>query len=208
MTTRSSKQKQIILCGDFNCPDISWEIGNVNTYSPDRSTQQSLIDVTESAQLTQVHNSSTIESKLLDLVLTTNPTIVTHSVTVPGISDHDIIVTDFDVKIQYQNKQRKQIYQFARAVWESLNDDFNTLSNKIKTQYNTGACIESLWSTFKNTQTESIDKHIPSKLRSSRCNFTWLNGKLHRLLKRKRRLYKEAKETNNWTNYKFIQKTC
>ena len=77
-TTTSTKQKQIILCGDFNCPDISWEIGNVNTCSPDRSTQQSLIDVTESAQLTQVHNSSTRESKLLDLVFTTNPTIVTH----------------------------------------------------------------------------------------------------------------------------------
>ena len=78
--TRSSKQKQIILCGDFNCPDISWEIGNVNTCSPDQSTQQSLIDVTESAQLTQVHNSSTRESKLLDLVFTTNPTIVTHCI--------------------------------------------------------------------------------------------------------------------------------
>ena len=119
-----------------------------------------------------------------------------------------IIVTDFDVKIQYQNKQRRQIYQFARADWESLNDDFNTLSNKIKTQYNTGACTESLWSTFKNTLTESIDKHIPSKLSSSRCNLPWLNGKLHRLLKQKRRLYKKAKETVNWTNYKVIQKTC
>ena len=66
--TRSSKQKQTILCGDFNCPDISWEISNVDTGSPDRSTEQTLIDVTESAQLTQVHNSSTRESKLLDLV--------------------------------------------------------------------------------------------------------------------------------------------
>ena len=145
---------------------------------------------------------------MLDLAFTTNPTIVTHSVSVHGISDHDIIVTDFDVKIQYQNKQRRQIYQFARADWESLNDDFNTLSNKIKSQYNTGACTESLWSTFKNTLTESIDKHIPSKLSSSRCNLPWLNGKLHLLLKRKRRLYKKAKETNNWTNYIFIQKTC
>ena len=134
--------------------------------------------------------------------------MVTYSVSVPGISDHDIIVTDFDVKTQYQNKQRRQIYQFARADWESLNDDFNTMSNKIKAQYNTGACTESLWSTFKNTLTESIDKHIPSKMSYSLCNLPWLNGKLHRQLKRKRRLYKKAKETNNWTIYKFIPKTC
>ena len=32
--TRNSKQKQIILCGDFNSPDISWEIGNLNTCNP------------------------------------------------------------------------------------------------------------------------------------------------------------------------------
>ena len=49
-------------------------------------------------QLQNKNNSSTRESKLLDLVFTTNPTIVTHSVSVPGISDHDVIVTDFDVK--------------------------------------------------------------------------------------------------------------
>ena len=114
--TRNSKQKQRILCWDFNCLDISWDIGNVNTCRPDRSTQQTLSYVTESAQLTQVHNSSTRESKLLDLVFTKNPTIVTHSVSVPGISDHDIIDTDFDVKIQYQNKHRRQIYQFARLM--------------------------------------------------------------------------------------------
>ena len=46
--------------------------------------------------------------------------------------------------------------------------------------------------------------NMPAK--DSRCNLPWLNGKLHRLLKRKRRLYKKAKETNNWTNYKFIPK--
>ena len=40
------------------------------------------------------------------------------------------MVTDFDVKMQYQNKQHRQFYQFARADWESLNEDFNTLSNK------------------------------------------------------------------------------
>ena len=202
--SRNSKPKRLILCGDFNCPDISWEIGNVNTCSPDRSTQQSLIEVTENAQLTQIQNSSTRESKLLNLVFTTNPTKVTYSVFVRGISDHDIIVTDFDVNIQYINKQCRQIYQFARADCESLNDDVNTLSNKIKTQYNTCARTESLCSTFKNTLTESFNKHIPSKLSSCRCNLPWLNGKLHRLLKRKRRLYKKAKETNNWTNYKFI----
>ena len=54
-------------------------------------------------------------------------------------------------------------------------------------------------------------KDMPNMpVKDSRCNIPWLNGKLHRLLKvkRKRRLYKKAKETNNWTNYKFIQKTC
>ena len=111
--TRNSKQKQLILCGDFNCPDISWEIGNINTCSPDRSTQQSIIDVTESAQLMQVHNSSTRESKLLDLVFTTNPTIVTHWVSVPGISDRTIV--DWN-QLNESQVQAETITDFSRLI--------------------------------------------------------------------------------------------
>ena len=86
-----------IITGDFNCPDINWSLQTAT--GPDRETQQGLTDIMGSNNLTQIHETPTREGKLLDLVFVSNPTLVKSSVNVPGISDHDIIITDMDTKV-------------------------------------------------------------------------------------------------------------
>ena len=51
-----SKPKQLILCGDFNFPDIDWETKTVSNDSSvqDRNAHQRLIDLTSEHNLTQV----------------------------------------------------------------------------------------------------------------------------------------------------------
>ena len=44
--TNHKKGKHIILAGDFNCPDISWEKMSVNKGAADRKVQQALVDLT------------------------------------------------------------------------------------------------------------------------------------------------------------------
>ena len=92
----AGKDNQIILAGDFNCPDIDWQSLTVKQNAPDREVQQGLIDVAIDFNLTQVHEKPTREDNLLDLVFTTNPTLIKSSSTTPGISDHDIVVVDSD----------------------------------------------------------------------------------------------------------------
>ena len=45
-------------------------------------------------------------------------------------------------------------------------------------------------------------------MRRPNTSVPWLNRNLRSLLKKKRRLYNQAKKTKNWTNYRFIQKQC
>ena len=52
----SNKGKQIILAGDFNCPDIDWDSLCVRPGAPDREVQQASIDISVEYGLTQVHN--------------------------------------------------------------------------------------------------------------------------------------------------------
>ena len=40
-----------------------------------------------------MHNEPTRAKNILDLYFTNNPTLVKNSVSVPGISDHDMVVT-------------------------------------------------------------------------------------------------------------------
>ena len=64
--------------------------------------QQQLIETTTSASLTQIHNQPTRADNMLDLVFTSNPSHIKTSVSVPGISDHDIVITDMEIKPHYQ----------------------------------------------------------------------------------------------------------
>ena len=99
----NSKPKQLILFGDFNCPDTQWETLTVpsDPNVQDKNVQQKLINFMSENNLTQVHDQPTRNGKLLDLVFTTNPSLIMSSVSIPGISDHDIVVTDADIKPIY-----------------------------------------------------------------------------------------------------------
>ena len=96
-----SNPVNIILTGDLKCPDIRWDILTVT--GPDREIQQGLVDITEAFSLTQIHNQPTREENLLDLVFVTSPTLIKSSTNALGISDHEIVITDFEAKVHHQD---------------------------------------------------------------------------------------------------------
>ena len=93
-----NKPKDIILCGDFNCPDIGWEHLTLKHGQniQDKSEQQFLIDISTEFAFTQIHDKPTREDNLLDLVFTTNSSLIKSTTNVTGISDHDMVITDSD----------------------------------------------------------------------------------------------------------------
>jgi endonuclease/exonuclease/phosphatase (EEP) superfamily protein YafD len=97
----------IVLTGDFNCPDIRWD--TQTSCGPDREIQQGLADLMGANNLAQIHDSPTRENNLLDLVFVSNPTLVKSSVNVPGISDHEIIITDFEIKVHHKTHNTQEM---------------------------------------------------------------------------------------------------
>ena len=81
--------------------------------------------------LTQVYELATRNGNLLDLVFTTNPTLVKSSVNAPGISDHDVIVTDTDMKPIYKNQKPRKIYLYKKANLDATKEDRVKVSNDI-----------------------------------------------------------------------------
>jgi hypothetical protein len=111
---RSEANKQnIILVGDFNCPNINWE--QQTATGPDREIQQELADLMSFHNLAQVHNQPTREGNLLDLVFVSNPTLVKSSTNVPGISDHDIIITDMETRVYHQKSKPRKCFIYKKA---------------------------------------------------------------------------------------------
>ena len=118
----NSKPKQLTLCGDFNCQDTQWETLTVSSdpYVQDSNVQQKLINLTSGNNLTQVHDQPKRNGKILDLVFTTNPYLIKPSVSVPGISDHGIVVTDAGIKPIYTRQKPRKVYKWKQANRENI----------------------------------------------------------------------------------------
>ncbi|KAK3089266.1 hypothetical protein FSP39_002210 [Pinctada imbricata] len=53
-----------------------------------------------------------------------------------------------------------------------------------------------------------MDRNIPNKQLRSKNNIPWVRRKEKKILKKKQRLYQQAKKTKNWKNYKSFQRDC
>jgi hypothetical protein len=51
-----------------------------------------------------------------------------------------------------------------------------------------------------------MNKNIPTGLSSLPSSLPWVNRKIKKMLRRKQRLYRQAKTKNNWTNYRQCQR--
>ena len=68
--------------------------------------------------------------------------------------------------------------------------------------------IDDVWNTFKNTLLKEIDNHIPSKMCGGRPRTPWITKNIKRMLKKKHRLFQQARKTQMWDNYRQHQREC
>jgi hypothetical protein len=69
--------------------------------------------------------------------------------------------------------------------------------------------IENSWQHFKTGVLDIMDKHIPSKLTSTRYNLPWLNHTLRKMTRKKKKLYDRARKygrPKDWSKFKAYKK--
>ena len=86
------------------------------------------IDISTEFNLTQIRDKPTREDNLLDLVFTTNSSLIKSTTNAPGISDHDMVITDMDIKPNYSFSKPRKIYKFAKANWDEIKKICNQIS--------------------------------------------------------------------------------
>ena len=142
-------------------------------------------------------NLPTRENNILDLFLTTNPSLVNHVNIMPGISDHNIVEVKVNASAKIQYQKPPNILLFKKADWlamkQGLVDYHKTMINENKY---TNLNIEQLWDDFTQTLNNLTEKHIPSKMSSPRNYLPWVNQRLKRLIRRRNRAFKKSRKTN------------
>ncbi|EDO46573.1 predicted protein [Nematostella vectensis] len=114
--TSSPCLPNVLVTGDFNLPDISWDCTDCeNKYIVKANPQygvlvnQAFIDTIHEHSLSQGVTEPTRENNILDLVLTTNPDLISRTEVLNGMSDHSIVLSTVNLKTRTPKKKPRKL---------------------------------------------------------------------------------------------------
>ncbi|CAC5378759.1 unnamed protein product [Mytilus coruscus] len=153
----------IMLSGDFNLGNIDWSNSSVIPSKPDPSLHQHLLDILQDHNLTQVVDKPTRNDRTLDLLCMSNPSLVNRVETLPPLGDHDIIFSEINLSLSKAKQSPHKVFIYKKADWEKIGKDLKETYTHME-KHKLELDIDNMWNFFKTKTTESIQKHIPTKL--------------------------------------------
>ena len=194
----------VILTGDFNCPDISWDSLSTKTGGKVIGVSEKLINVSTQYGLQQLQRGSTKLDSVLDLFFTSNVTLMSSIDTIPGIStdtEHEAIVVDLNLKAEITKSDPHRVYLWNKVKWDSIKAATSEFVSWFCAEAS-GKSVDEQWESIENHLTKMLKEFVPSKFTRRRTDQPWLSGDLKRRCRKKQRLY------NRWKKLKSRKKPC
>lgn len=203
------KNPDIWISGDMNFPGNSWDPDGPSVIpgGPMPKLHYQFNDMLVDFNLSQIVDKPTRQGKCLDLFLTTNPSSVSRIDTTPplGSSDHDIVFTEIDIKPKITKQPPRTIFRYKLADWEKIKWDISGLYDSLANMGPT-ATVDELWTKFKTTLSNAIDKNVPSKVIKSKHKFPWINNKIRKLMRqRDKHFFKRHQSDLHLQKYKKLK---
>ena len=203
---RLPTNSNIWLAGDMNLPGINWTTTDLKTPCPSPSQHTQFIDILADNGLTQTVEQPTRGDNTLDLLAVNNPTLVNRIEILPGLSDHDIVFAEIDIRPKRYTQKRRKIPIYKKANWDKISQDMQVTHNKICKEKDR-ASADHLWTIFKTDLLHSVKNNIPHKTSSKKDRPPWINYKIRRLMNTRNRLHKKIRRnTNEHKQEEMIQK--
>ena len=205
---KNNPKTTLILGGDFNAGGINWDLCTVDHDTSNRTLKEKLLSILSEAGLKQMQREPTRGQNLLDLFCCNKPSLVKSITSIPGISDHNIVLADCKLKPSIITKPQRKIYQWSKADWHSLREQTVVFAEDFLASA-TARSVNENYIKFRTYLEEVMENKKPSKLSSKRFKLPWFNRELKRLCRKKDRKYKKAKRSgreDHWEQYKEFQK--
>ena len=132
------------------------------------------------AGLKQMQREPTRGQNLVNFFCCNKPSLVKSITSLPGISDHNIVLADCKLKPSIITKPQRKIYQWSKADWRSLREQTVVFAEDFLASATTRSVNEN-YIKFRTYLEEVIENKIPSKLSSKRFKLPWFNRELKRL---------------------------
>ena len=175
----------LMLGGDFNLPDINWQIPEVPPGSKHVAISNKLLEVASKHSLEQQVKIPTRNENTLDLLFTNKPGLIKEVSTVPGISpnDHDIVIIDTFLTLKPNLKAKHKINLWSKANWDFMrNKALEFQEQFLSSSFDS---VDSSYKEFTNFIEKLIQDHVPTKFSSNRNRIPWMTTAIRRLCRKK-----------------------
>ena len=182
----------VVIAGDFNLPDINWSKQQI-TNNRTASKHNKLLEIINEFGLQNMMNNPTrIDSgNILDLILTSNPSIIVNTQTTPGMSGHEAVTFNVNLNPVRNRKPPHKIFQYKSSSWDKLKDDIIQLTTTYFHRNPNSRDINENFS--RNNLTSLVDRNIPSRNSKAKAHLPWITHEI----RMQRKIHKKSK--TNWT---------
>ena len=120
---------QCVIGGDINLPGSNWLEDKILD-EPGKSKCYLFVNLMNVYGLSQHSKeiSRPTSNNILDLILTNNPSSVSHVFCTPGISDHNAVICVLNILPQYKRQPKRTTFMYNKANWEYICADTKHLS--------------------------------------------------------------------------------
>jgi hypothetical protein len=92
--------------------------------------------------------------------------------TIPGISDHDIVYTEFDFRPVKLKQKPRIIPLYNKANWNNMKNDITSILDQLLQMFRDPDCnVNTMWEFFKQTLSKSAKREYQVKCI---CKTRWL----------------------------------
>ena len=102
------------ISGDFNLPDIDWTSDSIEGHQFSLALNTLFLDTFQNIGLTQTVDFPTRINNTLDLFLTNRPTFISECNAIPGVSDHEIVVTLSDTSVKQTKPVKRKVISYGK----------------------------------------------------------------------------------------------
>jgi hypothetical protein len=181
----------------MNLPGWDWKENILKPNAVFTNLHNYFMDIINNNALSQLIDQSTRLTNTLDLVLANRPGKVLRTETIPGISDHDIVYTEFDFRPVEPKQKPLSIPLYNKANWNNMKNDITSILDQLLQMFRDPDCnVNTMWEFFKQTLSKSAKQHIPQKNSKDKDRQPWINRDIKKNLKKNTQIIQ--KEEENW----------
>ena len=194
----SGAEKNCVIIGDFNLPNIDWERGVAT------GPGKELLEAVEDKLMSQLVEFSTqIKGNILDLVLTNMPERISEVREEGrlGKSDHCMIVTEISVGKSSRDNLLPSP-DWRRADWDGMKAELSGAWRR-EVMLEDG---DMAWRMMKARVEDLIQRFVPERRRRNQNRPVWMTQEILRAIRKKKRLWKRDNHKADKAEYNEHEK--